>query len=51
MHDNMELIRKLKNVKWKQWHKVTYTAPEGKKINKKMDMVSTYGSSSCLIAT
>ena len=51
MHDNMVLIRKLKNVKWKQWHKVTYTAPEGKKTNKKMDMVSTYGSSSCLIAT
>ena len=51
MHDNMELIGKLKNVKWKQWHKVTYTAPKGKKINKKMDMVSTYGSSSHLIAT
>ena len=51
MHDNMELIRKLKNVKWKQWHKVTYTAPKGKKTNKKMDMVSTYGSSSRLIAT
>ena len=39
MHDNMELIRKLKNVKWKQWHKVTYTALKGKKINKKMNYV------------
>ena len=48
---NIKLIRKLKNVKWKQWQQVKYQAPEGKKLNKKMDMVSHYGSSSCLVAT
>ena len=49
--DNIQLIRKLKNVKWKQWQKVKYKAPEGKKLNSKMDMVYYYGSSSCLVAT
>ena len=49
--DNIQLIRKLKNVKWKQWQKVKYKAPEGNKLNSKIDMVSCYGSSSCLVAT
>ena len=49
--DNIQLIRKLKNVKWKQWQKVKYPSPKGNKTNSKMDIVSIYGSASCLIAT
>ena len=48
---NRELIRKLKNVKWKRWQQVKYKASKGKKMNKKKDMVSCYGSSSCLLTT
>ena len=49
--DNIQLMRKLKNVKWKQWPKVKYKAPEGKKLNSKMDMVFYHWSSSHLVAT
>ena len=50
IQDNRDLIRKLKNVKWKQWKKVEYKAPDSNKINKKWDIVSFYGSSSRLLS-
>ena len=49
MQKNRQLIKQLKNVRWRQWIKVKYKSPDGK-MKSKMDIVSEEGSSSRLLS-